>query len=545
MEIRLIKYAQENNRVDKDTYFGTIKVLQGTMRTPTSILYPIIQIAEDSSIIDYNYCYISEFKRYYFVTDIVSTRNGLWEISLSVDVLMSFKTDILKQTCIVSRNEFEYNLMLEDKYLFTKYERKITETEVTNITDSSINYVEFCKDYSTYPSAESKCNVIVTGIGKFWSTDIYPTNIDIISNNFLPNLDSKKQFYYCGSNGSNSIYSVGISVAMLRTFLEWLQDKGRYSYIISIIVLPYYIDVNTNYGGLGEIQINSEKSGVNCFALKHSISDYITTNKFKISSSNPKTFLVYEPYCNYSLYLPYCGYIDLKASQVLDKELMVQYQINYMDGSSQCIVTNVTDNQIITKQECQLGIRVPISSDNSYDISILKAQNITNGVLSSIGNIGEIAMSSLGISNGLSVLQYASAMNSISLQLGGTNQVNRSTSSLGNGVLGLASNIANTIMNDQKLYPKAQCSSGGGQLSYYLPQKVRLRKSYIETNINPTASSYCRIYGKPLELVKKLSTMHGFTMVADIDLIDMGNITFEERNEIISLLKSGVYFADL
>lgn len=544
MEIKLFKYSKENNRVDKDVYFNGELALEGTLRSSTSIINPIFQIAYDNTIIEYNYCYIQYFNRYYFIDNINSIRNGLWELSLRVDVLMSFKNNILAQTCIVARNEFEYDLMLEDKYLFTKYERKISEKDVTNISDSNIDYIEFCKEYSTYPSAESKCNVIVTGIGKFWTTDIYPTNQDINSNNFLPNLNSEQQFHYCGTNSSNSIYSVGISIAMLRLFLQWLQDKGRYSYIISIIVLPYYTDVNIEYGSLGKIQINGEQSDVSCFALKHSISEYVTTNKFKILSTTSKSFLDYEPYSNYSLYIPYADYIELKASQILDKEIMVQYQVNYLDGSAQCIVTNVSDNQIISKQECQLGIRVPISSDNSYDISILKTQNITNGVISALGNVGQIAMSSLGIANGLSLLNFASAMGSTSLLIGGTSQVNRNTSSVGSGVLGLASNISNTIMNDQKLYPTAKCTSGGGQLSYYLPQKVRLRKSYIETSINPTSTEYCKLYGKPLERIKTLSSLNGFTIVADIDLVDIDNSTSQEREEIVYLLKNGVHFSE-
>lgn len=50
----------------------------------------------------YNYCYISEFGRYYFINNITSVRNGLWKIDCSVDVLMSYKTSILNLNVIVS-----------------------------------------------------------------------------------------------------------------------------------------------------------------------------------------------------------------------------------------------------------------------------------------------------------------------------------------------------------------------------------------------------------------------------------------------------------
>lgn len=541
MRVQLIKYGQENNRVDKDTYFGRRVNYDCVIRDSTSIFNPTIQISTDVSIIEYTYCYIEDFKRYYFITNIVAIRNGLWSLSLSEDVLMSFKEDILNQTCIVARNEYQYNLLLQDDKLFTKYERKITESEVTNIADSSITYTEFL---STASRSSNSLNCIITGIGKFWSnTNIETPIVNINSHNFLPNISVTQQILF--GTSINNINSVAIDIAYLEALLVWLQDRGRSSYIVSIIILPYFVPVVTQSGyNLGNIQINGEDSGIKCYGMTYSMSNYITTNKFTINSSTPISFLDYEPYTNYSLYLPYCDYIELKASQVLNKTLMVQYQVNYLDGSAQCIVTNATDNQIISTQSCQLGIRIPISSDNAYDISLLKTQNITNGVLSGLTSIVGMYIGGLGIANGLSSVSGGSALNNLGLITAGTEQVNYNTEKIGSTGIGLIGTIANTIMNDQKLYPTAKCTSGGGQLSYYLPQKVRLRKSFIQPSLSPTNTLYCKLYGKPLETTTRLSNMHGFTIVAEIELENFFNATAQERNAVISSLKNGVHFPE-
>ena len=60
--------------------------------------------------------YIEEFDRYYFIDEIVSVRNKLWTIRASVDVLMSFRTDILESMIIADKIEDEVaaNLYLDD-----------------------------------------------------------------------------------------------------------------------------------------------------------------------------------------------------------------------------------------------------------------------------------------------------------------------------------------------------------------------------------------------------------------------------------------------
>ena len=96
----------------------------GTLRNGTSVLDPVVVIHPDPTITDrfshqLNYMYIAEFGRYYYITNIISTYDGLWEIHGHVDVLMSFADQIREQTAIVSRQQNKYNLMLDDGSFMT------------------------------------------------------------------------------------------------------------------------------------------------------------------------------------------------------------------------------------------------------------------------------------------------------------------------------------------------------------------------------------------------------------------------------------------
>lgn len=78
--------------------------LTGSLRGSTSVKTPVINI-EGTNIPFYNYAYIDEFDRYYYITDVKSVRNNIWEVSFLCDVLMSFKNDILNAHALVDNSQ--------------------------------------------------------------------------------------------------------------------------------------------------------------------------------------------------------------------------------------------------------------------------------------------------------------------------------------------------------------------------------------------------------------------------------------------------------
>ena len=111
--ISLFKTASENNRVVKT--LTDEKQLSGELRNQTSVLNPSIRIESADNISIYNYAYIQEFGRYYYITDITSVRINCWIISLRCDVLMSYSDQIKAITGVVVRQESNPNKLLVDR----------------------------------------------------------------------------------------------------------------------------------------------------------------------------------------------------------------------------------------------------------------------------------------------------------------------------------------------------------------------------------------------------------------------------------------------
>ena len=99
MNFRLCVNNSEKNKINKSLTAGV--TLSGTLRNESNVVTPSIIINIDNPTI-YNYAYIEDFKRYYFITDYISLRTGIWQINLKSDVLMSFKDSILASNVLIN-----------------------------------------------------------------------------------------------------------------------------------------------------------------------------------------------------------------------------------------------------------------------------------------------------------------------------------------------------------------------------------------------------------------------------------------------------------
>ena len=134
MQINFYKNSSEKNKIGK--FLSSVLTLNGNLRDECSITSPSI-LVEATSLVDYNYCYIPEFKRYYFISDITSVRNNLWRVSLKCDVLESFKSDILNLSCIV------------DKQQNQSYSNNIDDGSYINRADSFVEIANYQNGFNS------------------------------------------------------------------------------------------------------------------------------------------------------------------------------------------------------------------------------------------------------------------------------------------------------------------------------------------------------------------------------------------------------------
>lgn len=112
------------------------------IKRDTSVLKPVLLVNSSEEIYVYNYMYISEFYRYYFIDDIRSINQNMWEVSAHVDVLETYKNGILANSAVIKRQEGQFNLYLDDPDFHAyNYERIQTLKFPNNVFDKALNYI--------------------------------------------------------------------------------------------------------------------------------------------------------------------------------------------------------------------------------------------------------------------------------------------------------------------------------------------------------------------------------------------------------------------
>lgn len=93
--IQFFQITTGHNVIGKTTNKKAMYTIDTPLKQDTNRLNPTILIYSDLSLEIMNYCYIDEFNRYYFIDKIEQVRKNLYRIHCKVDVLESYKLEIL------------------------------------------------------------------------------------------------------------------------------------------------------------------------------------------------------------------------------------------------------------------------------------------------------------------------------------------------------------------------------------------------------------------------------------------------------------------
>lgn len=129
MELYITKDAA--NVINKT--LQSVAVVPVTLKGKLDILNPTISlhITDDlaTKMLSCNYCYIDEFKRYFFINDI-KVLGKVVELSLEVDVLETYRSEILTSECVYNSriSVGDYNAVIGD----------VESREVVTATQSNV-----------------------------------------------------------------------------------------------------------------------------------------------------------------------------------------------------------------------------------------------------------------------------------------------------------------------------------------------------------------------------------------------------------------------
>lgn len=100
--INFYSYNGHPNTVNKQ--LGEFTAIEGDLRQTFDVLRPTVTLRKQPRP-TFNYCYIPDLGRYYFVDRVSFEGNNTYELSLLVDVLQTYKDEIKNATGNITRRD--------------------------------------------------------------------------------------------------------------------------------------------------------------------------------------------------------------------------------------------------------------------------------------------------------------------------------------------------------------------------------------------------------------------------------------------------------
>ena len=533
MKIELYVSTTDKNRLNKTSYLSIIGSYDGSLRAPSSVIAPTITLelsstanplivdeddellideddnqieSEEFRITDANYMYIPEFGRYYFIRDITIAITGLYVISARVDVLMSFKDQILNLECFIERNEFAYDPSLEDNLLPLQF-RKFQEESIPEDGD----FVNTHFDAGTFVNATR----VVMGV----ASDSYAGYItDQTYNGFgsgLPQIEPEAFSSY-----RSSMFYAMTTDMFGKISNALLTDDAKMSFVKSVVVLPFdpksafsvnkfiYFGLSNDLNNLMLLEDGHNASGypVQAFSGYRVIADFVLTN---IAVQDYKS---YPPYTHYELFIPFYGFVNLDLSFYLNDRLIVFYAINYEDGSATAFVYNYTRRKMLWSAPCQVGVLLNLSTTNAKENTAQKNANLLNLAVGTVGS---------AISVGAGIATYNPMM-------------------VAGGAMGAVKSVTSFVNSNAMLFDRAQTGNSGSTSGLFNYLKVHVRRTYQLPNITGEAlNKFAHACGRPTREMYALRNLSGFTIAQSMHL-DGITAYSGELDEIQTLFSQGV-----
>lgn len=320
------------------------------LKNDCSVTSPVLELKTDGYP-TYNYAYISDFARYYYVSDWRFNR-GLWSCTLNVDVLTSWRTDIRATTAFVEYSSSNYSMDYTDTRIMSTQEKEISVSETP-----------------AYPFSSTGCYIL-----SVISTDAN------------------------GYNGACAVYAMTQSqlaefsaTITADSFLDgiWAGIKNSFNNPFEAIVscrwIPFSVDDLS--GTTKSIVITYADSGVQGKLL---------TSNFKslgVSMILPRigtdaSFLDVSPFVSATLYLPFIGTVPLdidayykSGTFAISMECdVVTGDIVYTVGSSFNAFTSTYSGNCSTQ--------IPLSNNAPDSVGMIASSSgVIGGIVSAVSGI--------------------------------------------------------------------------------------------------------------------------------------------------------------
>lgn len=355
------------------------------LKAPCNIIDPEIKIATQNDPTGYNYCYLPTFSRYYWVKNWTYV-DGLWNASLTVDTLASYRDEIGYSTEYVVRSSAKYNGTISDGlYPATAEVRSVTSAFQGGFSET-ISGGFFVIGFIA-KSANS--------IGAVTYVVMTPSNVKRLSAKLLTDVSYL--------NIDNAEISDNLTKILFNPY-QYIVSCNYFPFDVAELAaqLPLVSNVNV---GWWSVDVPCWILGADNNNLTKSVSVGIPKHPQAASRGG---YCNASPYTDYTIFLQPFGVIPLDASKLWGAAtLSIQYVVDLFTGDSILrIFTNT--NQLVHETTAKLGVPIQLSNI-AFDIP--SGGLLQTGIAAAFGGL-QAAFSGGSISDvGNGILNAAQATN--------------------------------------------------------------------------------------------------------------------------------------
>lgn len=475
MEVFLYNFAKRNKSTLQINHSGI--ALNCTLKESTSVTEPVL-LFQTVKAASYNYVYIPDFGRYYFITSSQSVE-GMWEIGCEEDELATYKTEI--------------GATIANILYASGATKNIPDSRIPVLSDLLINHNQYAIDGLTITTGMGAIILGITGKGSFGS---YLMQYNGYISELLDGLDAWQQV----SSWQDEIDG----------WKQFFYGGSASECLKSAIALPLVIggaDVSSSEAEalyLGNYPCTTEDgTNINGFKIDKPILKKTTNVVIPWNYNNWRNV---SAYTSVFLYLPLIGLLSLPASELqLDESLGITYSINVTSGDISVQIRGNQSGRIYSTASGNCAM------NTAYGSTGLDTNRATAAVVSGIGTI--LAGAAAIETGGASAL-FTGAIGAGFLKTAGNTIAALGGTGAGNGGLGGGS------------------SQGLDPVIHIWCISKQLTES--QSNLNP-------IMGKPFMGVSRVDAFKGYVQTDGFQFKSTKAYA-SEIDKINQLLDSGIYF---
>jgi hypothetical protein len=479
MKVRLYNFSKRNKSTkipDSSVSYrplDNVRLKEATSKTKPVFLFQTI----DSG---YNYLYVEEWARYYFISDVTSVES-MWEVACTEDYLGSFRAAIGNSVAMImyatgsDKNIVDQRIPVQANFIRTH-----NSTPVKNAQGTTVLF------------DNAYCAVIgITGVG---SMGQYLLESPLILNELLDGVDNWK------ATSLQDMVSIGQQLFYGGSASECLKSAIGLPFVVPISILGTLQNIY-----LGNYPCkDSNNNNIKGYSIKNGTFTYDTDISIPWSSTD---WLTVSQYTSISMYIPLCGLVSLPATDLKkDSTLTVTYSVNPSSGEFGVKVVGKTSGVCVYTGSGSCAFNLPYGS-TGYNMDKLNT--------SAVAGIGTALAATAGA--------VATGGASVAAEL-----------AVGGAIAGVVSGTLGALAGNP-----SGSAGGGGSASLGLGTNIEIWVTQkILTDSQPNLDE---LIGKPYMGKSLISNFSGYIQTDGFQFADIRAYS-SEKDMINRLLDSGIYY---